>query len=299
MFDTFITLDCNGRPLALDRPRIMGIVNVTPDSFSDGGAHASVEAAIAHGLALAEAGADILDVGGESTRPGSQPVPEAEELARVIPVIEGLHARCALPISVDTSKPGVMRAAVAAGAGMVNDVHALRLDGAMDAAAALGVPVCLMHMLGEPGTMQDDPRYEDVVAEVHGFFNQRLFACQMAGIDRKRLLVDPGFGFGKTLEHNLRLLAQLSRFVELGVPVLAGVSRKGMIGQLTGRPVDQREVGSAVAAVIAVQNGAMLVRVHDVAATADALKVWAAVAAQPAPSRKPAPPSAPRWPDDD
>ena len=166
MFDTFITLDCNGRPLALDRPRIMGIVNVTPDSFSDGGAHASVEAAIAHGLALAEAGADILDVGGESTRPGSQPVPEAEELARVIPVIEGLHARCALPISVDTSKPGVMRAAVAAGAGMVNDVHALRLDGAMDAAAALGVPVCLMHMLGEPGTMQDDPRYEDVVAEV-------------------------------------------------------------------------------------------------------------------------------------
>ena len=299
MFDTFITLDCNGRPLALDRPRIMGIVNVTPDSFSDGGAHASVEAAIAHGLALAEAGADILDVGGESTRPGRQPVPEAEELARVIPVIEGLHARCALPISVDTSKPGVMRAAVAAGAGMVNDVHALRLDGAMDAAAALGVPVCLMHMLGEPGTMQDDPRYEDVVAEVHGFFNQRLFACQMAGIDRKRLLVDPGFGFGKTLEHNLRLLAQLSRFVELGVPVLAGVSRKGMIGQLTGRPVDQREVGSAVAAVIAVQNGAMLVRVHDVAATADALKVWAAVAAQPAPARKPAPPSAPRWPDDD
>ena len=299
MFDTFITLDCNGRPLALDRPRIMGIVNVTPDSFSDGGAHASVEAAIAHGLALAEAGADILDVGGESTRPGSQPVPEAEELARVIPVIEGLHARCALPISVDTSKPGVMRAAVAAGAGMVNDVHALRLDGAMDAAAALGVPVCLMHMLGEPGTMQDDPRYEDVVAEVHGFFNQRLFACQMAGIDRKRLLVDPGFGFGKTLEHNLQLLRQLSRLVELGVPVLAGLSRKGMIGQVTGRALEQREVGSAVAALIAVQNGAMLVRAHDVGATVDALKLWAAVSAQPAPARKPAAPAMPRWPDDD
>jgi dihydropteroate synthase len=299
MFDTFTTLDCNGRLLALDRPRIMGIVNVTPDSFSDGGAHDSVEAAIAHGLALAEAGADILDVGGESTRPGSRPVTEAEELARVVPVIEGLHARCALPISVDTSKPGVMRAAVAAGAGMVNDVHALRLEGAMDAAAALAVPVCLMHMLGEPADMQDDPRYEDVVAEVHGFFNQRLFACQMAGIERKRLLVDPGFGFGKTLEHNLRLLRQLARFTELGVPVLAGLSRKGMIGQLTGRPVAERDLGSAVAAVIAVQNGAALVRVHDVAGTVDALRVWTAVAAQPAPQRKPAPPSAPRWPDED
>lgn len=299
MFDTFLTLDCNGRALALDRPRIMGIVNVTPDSFSDGGAHGSAGAAIAHGLKLAEEGADILDVGGESTRPGSQGVSVEEELARVIPVIEGLRAGCALPISVDTSKPEVMRAAVAAGAGMINDVWALRREGAMDAAAELAVPVCLMHMQGEPATMQDDPRYEDVVAEVHAFFNQRLFACQMAGIERKRLLVDPGFGFGKTLEHNLRLLRQLSRFVELGVPVLAGLSRKGMLGQVTGRPVDERVVGSAVAALIAVQNGALLVRAHDVGATADALKLWAAVSAQPAMAKKPAGPAMPRWPDED
>jgi len=299
MFDTFITLDCNGRPLALDRPRIMGIVNVTPDSFSDGGEHASVDAAIAHGLRLADEGADILDVGGESTRPGSQPVSVEEELARVIPVIAALHARCALPISVDSSKPEVMRAAVAAGAGLVNDVYALRREGAMEAAAELAVPVCLMHMLGEPATMQDDPRYEDVVAEVHAFFNQRLFACQMAGIDRKRLLVDPGFGFGKTLEHNLRLLRQLSKLVELGVPVLAGLSRKGMIGEITGRPKGQREIGSAVAAMIAVQNGATIIRAHDVGATTDALTMWAAVAAQPAAARKPAGPALPRWPDDD
>ena len=299
MFDAFVTLDCNGRGLALDRPRVMGIVNVTPDSFSDGGQHASTEAAIAHGLALAEEGADILDVGGESTRPGSQPVTVEDELARVLPVIEGLRARCDLPISVDTSKPEVMRAAVAAGAGMINDVWALRREGAIEAASELAVPVCLMHMQGEPATMQDDPRYDDVVAEVHGFFNQRLFACQMAGIDRKRLLVDPGFGFGKTLEHNLQLLRQLSRLVELGVPVLAGLSRKGMIGQVTGRALEQREVGSAVAALIAVQNGAMLVRAHDVGATVDALKLWAAVSAQPAPARKPAAPAMPRWPDDD
>ena len=299
MFDTFLTFDCNGRALALDRPRIMGIVNVTPDSFSDGGAHDSATAAIAHGLKLAGEGADILDVGGESTRPGSQGVSVEEELARVIPVIEGLRAGCALPISVDTSKPEVMRAAVAAGAGMINDVWALRREGAMDAAAELAVPVCLMHMQGEPATMQDDPRYEDVVAEVHAFFNQRLFACQMAGIERKRLLVDPGFGFGKTLEHNLRLLRQLSRFVELGVPVLAGLSRKGMIGQVTGRPVDERVVGSAVAALVAVQNGALLVRAHDVGATADALELWAAVSSQPAAAKKPAGPAMPRWPDED
>ena len=299
MFDTILTFDCNGRALALDRPRIMGIVNVTPDSFSDGGAHDSATAAIAHGLKLAGEGADILDVGGESTRPGSQGVSVEEELARVIPVIEGLRAGCALPISVDTSKPEVMRAAVAAGAGMINDVWALRREGAMDAAAELAVPVCLMHMQGEPATMQDDPRYEDVVAEVHAFFNQRLFACQMAGIERKRLLVDPGFGFGKTLEHNLRLLRQLSRFVELGVPVLAGLSRKGMIGQVTGRPVDERVVGSAVAALVAVQNGALLVRAHDVGATADALKLWAAVSSQPAAAKKPAGPAMPRWPDED
>ncbi|MCX7043659.1 MAG: dihydropteroate synthase [Gammaproteobacteria bacterium] len=299
MFDTFQTLDCGGRPLALDRPRIMGIVNVTPDSFSDGGALASAEAAISHALALAAQGADILDIGGESTRPGATPVGVEEELRRVIPVIEGLRGRTALPISIDTSKPEVMRAAVAAGAGMINDIHALGLEGAMDAAAALGVPVCLMHMQGEPATMQDDPHYDDVVADVHSFFTQRLFACQMAGIDRKKIIVDPGFGFGKTLEHNLRLLRQLSRLVELGVPVLSGLSRKGMIGAITGREMDERMVGSAVAALIAVQNGAAIVRVHDVAATRDALKIWEAVAAQPGLAKRPASPAMPRWGDED
>ena len=299
MFDTFQTLDCGGRPLALDRPRIMGIVNLTPDSFSDGGVLADVEAATGHALALAAQGADILDLGGESTRPGATAVSLEEELRRVIPVIEALRERTRLPISIDTSKPEVMRAAVAAGAGMINDVHALGRDGAMDAAAELGVPVCLMHMQGEPATMQDEPRYDDVVAEVHGFFTQRLFACQMAGIDRKKIIVDPGFGFGKTLEHNLRLLRQLSRLVELGVPVLAGLSRKGMIGTITGREMDQRVVGSAVAALIAVQNGAGIVRVHDVAATRDALKMWEAVAAQPRLANRPALPAIPRWGDED
>jgi len=299
MFDTTPFIDCAGRKLLLDRPRIMGIVNVTPDSFSDGGAHDSTELAVAHALALAEQGADILDIGGESTRPGAAEVSLAEELRRVIPVIERLAQATPLPISIDTSKPEVMRAAVAAGAGLINDPFALRRDGALDAAAALGVPVCLMHMQGEPRSMQDNPQYEDVVAEVHSFFTQRLFACEMAGIDKKKLLIDPGFGFGKNLEHNLRLLRQLSRFVELGVPVLAGLSRKGMIGTLTGRAVDDRLVGSVVAALIAVQNGAQIVRVHDVAATVDALSIWAAVAAQPAGAKKPPKPTMPKWGDDD
>ena len=299
MFDTFTTLDCGGRPLALDRPRIMGIVNVTPDSFSDGGRHASIEAAVEYALRMAGEGADILDVGGESTRPGSIPVSLEEELARVIPVIERLAKESSLPISIDTSKPEVMRAAVAAGAGFINDIWALRQDGAVDAAGELGVPVCLMHMQGEPATMQDDPRYEDVTAEVHGFFTQRLFACEMAGIDRRKIVVDPGFGFGKNLEHNLRLLRQLPRLVELGVPVLAGLSRKGMIGAVTGRAVDERVVGSAVAALIAVQSGAMIVRIHDVGATVDALKLWAAVSAQPGLAKKPASPAMPRWGDED
>jgi dihydropteroate synthase len=299
MFDTTPTLDCNGRELRLDRARVKGIVNVTPDSFSDGGAHASVEAAVAHALRLAEEGADILDVGGESTRPGAAPVAAAEQLARVVPVIAALAKATALPISVDTSDPDVMRAAVAAGAGMINDVRALRAEGALDAAAALGVPVCLMHMQGEPATMQDAPDYEDVVAEVHSFLAQRLFACEMSGIPKKRLLVDPGFGFGKTLAHNLRLLRQLGRFAELGVPVLAGLSRKGMIGALTGRDADARVHGSVAAALLAVQGGARIVRVHDVAATVDALAVWQAVSAEPAAAGKPASPPRPRWGDED
>ncbi|MEO8160827.1 MAG: dihydropteroate synthase [Arenimonas sp.] len=299
MFDTTPCIDCGGRKLLLDRARIMGIVNVTPDSFADGGEHADTEAAVAHGLRLVAEGADLLDVGGESTRPGAGEVPLEEELRRVIPVIERLARECTLPISIDTSKPEVMRAAVAAGAGMVNDPYALRRDGALETAASLGVPVCLMHMLGTPQDMQLDPHYEDVVAEVHGFFTQRLFACEMAGIPNKQLLVDPGFGFGKNLEHNLKLLRQLARFAELGVPVLAGLSRKGMIGALTGRAVGERVTGSVVAALIAVQNGATIVRVHDVAATVDALAVWSAVAAQAAVPARAQKPAMPRWGDED
>ena len=299
MFDTTPTLDCGGRELRLDRARIMAVVNVTPDSFSDGGAHADTDSAVEHALRLAEEGADLLDVGGESTRPGAGDVPLEEELRRVLPVIERLARECALPISVDTSKPEVMRAAVAAGAGLINDPFALRRDGALEAAAALGVPVCLMHMQGTPQDMQDAPHYEDVVAEVHSFLTQRIFACEMAGIAKKKLLVDPGFGFGKTLEHNLQLLRQLSRIAELGVPVLAGLSRKGMIGTLTGRGIDARVHGSVAAALLAVQNGAKIVRVHDVAATADALAIWHALQAVPGPAARPAKPAMPKWGDED
>ena len=299
MFDTVQTLDCNGRPLVLDRPRVMGIVNVTPDSFSDGGAHDNVDAAVAHALRLAAEGADILDVGGESTRPGAEPVGVEEELRRVIPVIERLARECPLPISVDSSKPEVMRAAVAAGAGMLNDVYALRGEGALDAAASLATPVVLMHMQGEPRSMQAEPHYEDVVSEVFRFLAERIFAAEMAGIDKKRIVVDPGFGFGKNRDHNLALLAQLRRFEELGVPVLAGLSRKKTIGELTGRSDPRERVhGSVAAHLIAAQHGARLLRVHDVAATVDALQVWNAVAAQPLPrTDRPAP--AIRWPDED
>ena len=299
MFDTVPQLDCAGRILRLDRPRVMGIVNVTPDSFSDGGEHATADAAIAHGLKLAGEGADILDIGGESTRPGAEAVAPEEELRRVLPVIERLARETGLPVSVDTSRPEVMRAAVAAGAGMINDVYALRRDGALDAAAELGVPVVLMHMLGEPRSMQDDPRYDDVVADVHRFLAERIFAAEMAGIDRKRLVVDPGFGFGKSRDHNLALLAQLQRFTELGVPLLAGLSRKKTIGELTGRDDPRGRVhGSVAAHLVAAQRGAMLLRVHDVAATVDALKVWNAVADQPVP-RTAAAPQAPGWPGDE
>ena len=298
MFDTSPQLDCAGRILKLDMPRVMGIVNVTPDSFSDGGAHFDADAAIAHGLKLAEEGADLLDIGGESTRPGAQEISVEEELRRVIPVIERLARDTALPISIDTSKPEVMRAAVEAGAGMINDVFALRRDGALDAAAALGVPVVLMHMRGEPRTMQDAPDYDDVVGEVHRFLAERIFAAEMAGVARRNIVVDPGFGFGKTTAHNLQLLAQLRRFTELGVPVLAGMSRKKSIGELTGREDPRERVfGSAAAHLIAAQNGAMLLRVHDVAATVDALKVWNAVAALPA-QRKATGSPAVQWPDD-
>ena len=297
MFDTTPQLDCAGRILKLDHARVIGIVNVTPDSFSDGGQHPTVDAAVAHGLRLAEEGADALDVGGESTRPGAEDVSLDEELRRVIPVIERLSKETALPISVDTSKPEVMRAAVEAGAGMINDVYALRREGALDVAATHGVPVVLMHMLGEPRSMQEAPGYDDVVGDVHRFLAERIFACEMAGIPKKRIVVDPGFGFGKTRAHNLQLLAQLGQFAELGVPVLAGLSRKKTIGELTGRDQPGERVhGSVAAALIAAQRGARLLRVHDVAGTVDALKVWEAVAAVPMPRVASRPEI--RWPDE-
>ena len=299
MFDTVPQLDCAGRILRLDRPQVMGIVNVTPDSFSDGGAHDTADAAVAHALRLVEEGADALDIGGESTRPGAAEVEAEEELRRVVPVSERLAAQVAVPISIDTSKPEVMRAAVQAGAGMINDVYGLRREGALDAAAALGVPVVLMHMQGEPRSMQAAPQYDDVVGEVHRFLAERIFAAEMAGIPKQRIVVDPGFGFGKDTAHNLQLLAQFERFAELGVPVLAGLSRKRSIGELTGRDVPaDRVAGSVAAHLIAAQRGAAIVRVHDVAATVDALKVWNAVAAVPTPRKTAATPAI-RWPDDD
>ncbi|MBS0383517.1 MAG: dihydropteroate synthase [Proteobacteria bacterium] len=287
MFDTIPSLDCNGRALKLDRPRVCGILNLTDDSFSGDGLHGDVEAAVAQGVAMVEQGADLLDIGAESTRPGAQSVAAKDEIARVAPVIEALAKRVEVPISIDTSKPEVMRAAVATGAGLINDVYALRREGALDTVADLKVPVCLMHMQGEPGTMQDDPRYDDVVGEVHRFLAERIFACEMAGIDKRRVLVDPGFGFGKTLEHNLALLRSLERFRDLAAGVFVGLSRKAMIGALTGRAGGaERAAGSAAAALIAVQRGAMLVRVHDVAATRDALAVWQGVHAGDAPVKK-------------
>jgi len=300
MFDLTPTLDCAGRALALDRPRIAGIVNVTSDSFSDGGQFLDPQRAIAHGLMLVEEGADLLDIGGESTRPGASEISADEEIARVVPVIEALAKQTSVPIAVDTSKPEVMRAAAAAGAGIINDVYALRRDGALDAAAELKLPVCLMHMQGEPRTMQEAPHYDDVVGEVKRFLADRIFACELAGIEKKRIVVDPGFGFGKTLEHNLALLRGLDQLAALGVPLLAGLSRKGMIGALTGRDVEHRAAGSAAAALIAVQKGAMIVRVHDVAATRDALAVWQAVASGMKPAAKPQKPfGSQRFGDDD
>lgn len=275
MFDTALRLDCSGRLLNLEHPCICGILNVTPDSFSDGGHFAAREAAIAHGIHLVEEGADLLDVGGESTRPGAAPVNAEEEIHRVVPVIEALVAQLSVPISIDTSKPEVMRAAVGAGAGLINDVYALRQPDALATAAELDVPVCIMHMQGEPRSMQQHPHYDDVVGEVYRFLADRLLACEFAGIGHSRILVDPGFGFGKTLEHNLQLLQALQRFTDLGIGVLAGLSRKSMIGVLTGREdPQQREAGSVAAALLAAQRGARIVRVHDVAATRDALRVW-------------------------
>jgi dihydropteroate synthase len=270
-------LDCGGRKLDLSRPAVMGILNITPDSFSDGGVFLSPEKAIAQALRMAEEGADIIDVGGESTRPGARPVSAQEEMDRVLPVVEALHARIPLPVSIDTSKPDVMRAAVAAGAGFINDVQALRTDGALAAATELNVPICLMHMQGEPRTMQNDPRYTDVVSEVRDFLKQRLEACVNAGIPASRLVVDPGFGFGKTLEHNIELLRGLKKLQGLGATVLVGLSRKSMIGKALGLPVEQRLHASVALAVMAVQQGARIVRVHDVGPTVEALHMWSTI----------------------
>jgi dihydropteroate synthase len=255
----------------------MGILNVTPDSFSDGGRFVDLQHALVHAHAMVADGAAIIDVGGESTRPGAQAVSVDEELARVIPVIEALRRELDIPVSIDTGKPEVMRAAVVAGAGFINDVYALRLPGALEAAAALGVPVCLMHMQGEPRTMQESPQYGDVVRDVTNFLGERLDRCVSAGIPRERLLIDPGFGFGKTLEHNLELLRRLDEFAGLGVPLLVGLSRKSMIGKALGLALDDRLHASVALALMAVQRGARIVRVHDVRATHDALRMYEAV----------------------
>lgn len=272
------SLRCGRFVLDLTQPRIMGIVNVTDDSFSGDGLRGRAEAAIAQGKRMVEEGADILDIGGESSRPGAAPVPLEQELERVLPAIEGLRG-CGVPLSIDTVKPGVMAAALAAGADMINDIAALGAPGALEVVAGDSkAAVCLMHMQNDPATMQANPHYDDVVAEVATFLARRVDACEAAGIGRDRIVVDPGFGFGKSLEHNLALLRQLGRIADLGLPVLAGLSRKSIVGQITGRPVGERALGSAVAAMLAVQRGAALVRVHDVAATRDALRMLAALA---------------------
>jgi dihydropteroate synthase len=252
----------------------MGVVNITPDSFSDGGRFHEREAAIAHARRLADEGAAIVDLGGESTRPGAAPVSEEEELRRVIPVLERIHDLC---VSVDTRRPAVMRAALEAGASMVNDVQALQAAGALDAVRNGKCAVCLMHMKGEPATMQREPHYDDVVAEVKEFLRQRVAAAEAAGVARARLVVDPGFGFGKTVEHNLTLLARLAEFRDLGLPLLAGLSRKSTLGKLTGRAVNERLAGSLAMALLALQNGATILRVHDVKETRDVVAVWEAV----------------------
>jgi len=268
---------CGNYTLQLNRPSVMGIVNVTPDSFSDGGQFSQTHLAVEHGLSLLAQGADILDIGGESTRPNATPVSLDEELSRVIPVIEALVKQVDVPISIDTYKPAVMQAAIAAGASIVNDVRALQETGALEVVAASNVGVCLMHMQGTPQTMQLNPNYQNVVNDVCAFLNERLNTCVTAGIAKERISLDPGFGFGKTREHNIKMIQQLDAFVKLGRPLLVGLSRKSVLGQVTGNDVDARVYASVSAAVISAMKGAKILRVHDVKATVEALKVVAAI----------------------
>lgn len=267
---------CGRHELSLDRPLVMAIVNLTPDSFSDGGRHLDPRAAIDGALAMVEQGADILDLGAESTRPGARTVPADEELARLLPVIEGLKD-CGVPLSIDTRKPAVMRGVLEAGADMINDVAGFATEGAIEAVAGSACGLCVMHMQGEPGSMQQAPVYDDVVAQVEAFLGERVAALQAAGVDPARIVLDPGIGFGKTVDHNLQLLEALDELGAMGLPLLVGVSRKSMIGALTGKPVDRRLAGSLAAALAAVARGAQIVRVHDVAETRDALRVWQAI----------------------
>lgn len=270
-------LPCGDRELDLSRTHVMGILNVTPDSFSDGGQYQQLDAALRRVECMLDEGATLIDVGGESTRPGADPVSVDQELQRVVPLVDAIKRRFETIVSIDTSTPEVMRESAAVGAGMLNDVRALQRPGALQAAAHSGLPVCLMHMRGEPLTMQQAPRYESILVEVGRFLTERVVACEQAGIARERLLLDPGFGFGKTLEHNLELFAHMHLLQPQGLPLLVGVSRKSMIGQLLGRPVDQRLAGGLALATLAVVRGARIIRVHDVAATVDAVRMAEAV----------------------
>ncbi|MGB5065488.1 MAG: dihydropteroate synthase [Candidatus Competibacter sp.] len=272
-------MNCAGKVLDLSQPVVMGVLNVTPDSFSDGGQYLQLDAALCRAEMMVEEGAALVDVGGESTRPGAASVSVQAELDRVLPVVERLARELSVPISVDTSKPEVMREAARAGAGLINDVRALQIPGALMAAAASGLPVCLMHLRGDPTTMQQEPIYADVVTEVRNFLTARVCACEAVGIARERILVDPGFGFGKTLEHNLNLLRHLERFTDLAAGVLVGISRKSMIGALLDVPAGERLAGSLAAATIAVWQGVCVVRAHDVRETVQALRICSAVLA--------------------
>lgn len=297
MFDTAPALHCAGRLLPLDRPQVMGILNLTPDSFSDGGRHADAEAALAHARQMVGQGATVIDIGGESTRPGATPVPVAQEIDRVCPLIERMAAELDVVLSVDTCKPEVMAAAIAAGVHMVNDVQALRQPGALEVVAASDVAVVLMHAVGGPFDAGIAHHYDDVAAEVSRFLAERVFACELAGIDRKRLLLDPGYGFAKDTTQNFTLLAHQRQLLDLGLPLLAGLSRKRCIGQATGREVPtERDAGSLAAHLLAVHNGALLVRTHEVAATIDALRVLACVAQVPV--RRAAGKPTLSWPED-